>query len=245
MTLDTTTNAGPDAEPEPFSRAFFFGLDLGQAQDYTAIAIVERLEIPINRREVSRLRRTRDGSGLLASTRCVIWDRLERRFLVRFLQRFRLGTSYPDIVARVTDLVNRRSLRGRTYLAVDSTGVGRPVVDMLRRARLPAPLSEITITGGDQVNGDWHHYRLPKRDLVSVIQVMLQERTLRIASTLAEAGTLTAELGNFEARISPRGHDTYGAAADWREGANDDLVLALAMACWLGSRPSHRIEAAW
>ena len=116
---------------------------------------------------------------------------------------------------------------------------------MLRRAHLTAPISEITITGGDSVNGDWAHYRVPKRDLVSNVQVLLQEKRLRIASTLAEAETLAKELAEFEARISPRGHDTYGAAGDWREGANDDLVLALAMACWLGNLPSKRLEPAW
>ena len=28
------------------------------------------------------------------------------------------------------------------------------------------------------------------------------------------------------------GHDSYGAGEDWRVGNNDDLVLAVAMACW-------------
>ena len=29
-------------------------------------------------------------------------------------------------------------------------------------------------------------------------------------------------------------HDSYGA---WREGAHDELVLAVAVACWYGERP--------
>jgi hypothetical protein len=55
-----------------------------------------------------------------------------------------------------------------------------------------------------------------------------------VASALPEAATLTEELQNFQMKVSlDTGHNSYGA---WREGAHDDLVLALACALWCGER---------
>jgi hypothetical protein len=75
---------------------------------------------------------------------------------------------------------------------------------------------------------------VPKRDLASVVQVLLQSSRLRIGEGLAHARTLTEELVNFRVKITLAGHDSYGTGAEWREGNHDDLVLALALACWRG-----------
>jgi hypothetical protein len=40
---------------------------------------------------------------------------------------------------------------------------------------------------------------------------------------------LVKELMNFRVKITAHANDTYDA---WREETHDDLVLALAMACW-------------
>ena len=42
--------------------------------------------------------------------------------------------------------VNQRTVA----MAVDATGLGAPVVDMLRAARLSCDISAVNITGGDQ-----------------------------------------------------------------------------------------------
>jgi len=44
-----------------------------------------------------------------------------------------------------------------------------------------------------------------------------------------EAEVLVNELLNFEVKITAAANDVYGA---WREGTHDDLVLAVALACW-------------
>jgi hypothetical protein len=70
------------------------------------------------------------------------------------------------------------------------------------------------------------------------VQVCLQAGRLKIASALPEAATLTKELQDFQMKITlATGHDSYGA---WREGAHDDLVLALACALWCGERRWQR-----
>jgi hypothetical protein len=196
--------------PETFGiPAYFVGLDLGQAQDFTALAILER-----------------HGS-----------DAETFVYHCRHLQRWPLKTSYPSIVVDVAKIMNSDKMQAgkdQPKLAIDATGVGAPVVDMFRRERMSARLRPIQITGGADVTGDGLVTRVPKRDLVSAAQVALQAGKLRIAPALPEAPALLQELQNFKVKISlDTAHDSYGA---WREGTHDDLVLAVALALWLGSK---------
>ncbi len=219
--------------------SYYVGLDLGQSRDYSALAVVEEplwldfeLRIwtghreggwtspaelnPAQREEVFRVNH-RHGRPHDPPLR------------VKHLERFRLGTSYPTVIERVTELLASGPLRdSRVALLVDATGVGAPVVDAFRQAGL-MPIS-ITIHGGDKVGVGRLAYRVPKRDLVSAVQALLQSKRLVVAPELALAPTLRAELSNFRVKIDPRtAHDSY---SHWREGDHDDLVLATAMAVW-------------
>ena len=150
-----------------------------------------------------------------------------------------LGTSYPSIVACVVDrcaALPRPGYRDFTpQLVVDATGVGRPVVDLLRDAQPRATIVGAIITGGnaaahDATTGYWG---VPKRDLASTLAVLLQSARLNVAPALPDAAVLQQELLNFKVKITAAAHDTYGA---WREGQHDDLVLATALATWWSER---------
>ena len=221
--LDTSIPAvevapAPDA-PAGEHLGYYVGVELGQSQDFTAIAIAE----------ASRP-----------------WGSTERRYAVGHLERPALGTSYPAIVARVVELCADRRLhrKGRPTLVVDQTGVGRPVVDMFRAASPDADLLAVTITGGTAVTqpaaGEYH---VPKRDLASILAVLLQARRLSVAKQLPEAATLVKELLGFRVKVSvTTGHDSYEA---WREGVHDDLVLATALATWAAERPTWDWSFSW
>ena len=91
----------------------------------------------------------------------------------------------------------------------------------------------ITITGGDSVTYD-HGWRVPKRDLVGGVQVLLQTDRLKFSADIPAVPQLVQELLAFRVKIDPlTAHDSYGA---WREGAHDDLVLAVAVTTWWGLR---------
>lgn len=199
-----------DTSPNPY----WLGLDLGQANDYTALAISERVGVNPNRyqtRHLARWHPERYGqvidslAGIVAQLRTIVhvWD----------------GYRYTAERSPVT-------------LVIDRTGVGRAVGDMFLDAHLDCAVELVTITGGDTVTRDGNAYRTPKRDLAGVIAVLLQTGRLEIAARLDHAATLKAELKNFKVRINAKGHDAYGAGDDWREGAHDDLVLAQALALW-------------
>lgn len=209
---------------------FILGLDLGQAQDYTAIALLDVAYLKRGTAAVqpdaSHVAPGPSGTAPLAQP-----VRQWPKYHVRGLERPPLGTPYPAIVERVRELVLKEELKGKTTLVADATGVGPPVIDLLRQAGLN-PMA-VTITGGDTVTKeDWRTWRVPKRDLATSVQVLLQTQRLRIAEGLEYGLALARELLNFRVKIDPQTiHDSYEA---WREGMHDDLVLAVALACWWG-----------
>jgi len=222
---------------------YYVGLDLGQASDFTAIAVLEEpVWVPPTPSENlnESLYWPRDRRGWVSITEMVPAaadyfrgrnyfddDRPGRPPLfVRHLERVR-HLPYSAVVQRVADLLGRPPLAGAGIaLLVDYGGPGRPVVDMLDQAGL-APLC-IAIHGGQDVTVDGRIKRVPKRDLITSTQAALQDGRLRIARGLEHAATLTKELADYRVRITQSGHDQYDA----RSGQHDDLVLAVAMAVW-------------
>lgn len=177
---------------------FYIGVDLGQRQDNTAIAVVERPE------EDSR--RVYNALAPLPS-----------RLWVRKVERVALGTPYPLVVGRIREIV--RGLAARCAVVVDGTGVGGPVVDMLRAAELGCELTAVTITGGERETGTGWRVGVPKTDLIASVQLALEKGELRIARRMDGVGSLVREL--IDTRVT---------------GHHDDLVIALALACWKARR---------
>ena len=194
-------------------RDFIIGVDLGQARDYTAIAILERFE---------------ELTGKAAKGRWLTQVRYE----MPHLERPPLGTSYPAINERLKDLIARLPAHKRLNILVDRTGCGRPVVDLMRKEKLR--VIPITITAGGSVRGGvYGGYNVPKKELVSNLAIQFQADRLKISRALPEAAQLVEELQNFKMKITLAGNDTYEA---WRESDHDDLVLAAAMAAWYGEK---------
>jgi hypothetical protein len=141
----------------------------------------------------------------------------------------------------VAALLRQPVLKGAT-LVVDETGIGTAVTDMLTARRVAT--QRVTITGGTAVtrNGG-NHWHVAKQALVNAVEVVLDGRRLTVPTVLPLAETLVAELDNFRVKKTPLGADTFGAGGEWREGAHDDLVLAVALAVWAGETlPSGQVR---
>jgi len=150
---------------------FFVGLDLGQAQDFTALAVLERPwvrwnDAPARRRPV---------------------------YALRHLERFPPGTHYAEVAQGLIKLLRTPPLPG-AVLVVDQTGVGRAVVDLLRddlQGQVTATFWPITISAGHTITveetGGW---LVPRKELVGTLQVLLQARRLQVACTLPHAPLL-------------------------------------------------------
>jgi hypothetical protein len=205
---------------------FCVGLDLGQAADYTALAVVQSVE---------------EGDPAAGTV---------RGLHLRHLERYPLRTPYPEIADKVAALVRGPALSPEEFdgarirrtpprLIVDATGVGTAVSDLLESKGLR--FTRVTITGGDKVNRSGErNWRVPKRDLVAALEVPFHNGTLKVAEGLALWPALQEELLNFRRKINlATAHDSY---EHWRDSDHDDLVLAVALACWGASsrRPRSR-----
>lgn len=221
------------------SQRFIIGVDLGQLQDYTAIAIVERVRPEGVTRRPAHLS-ILDGPLAIAEHSAES-ERLARldEYHVVHLERAPLGTPYPAVVDRLGDLIADMPDQSITQLVLDGTGVGRPVVDLVRerladrfdksQSEVVESVTEIVFTGGIDVTREWGRYLVPKRDLIGTLDVLLQSGRLKIAQELPLAPALTEELGNVKRQVTPAGRDSY---VPWREGVHDDLAYGLAVAVW-------------
>ncbi len=194
----------PLFRPNPHVRgtmqvSYFIGLDLGQKRDYTAIAVLEWHQY--NTGELDPV----SAQWRIAST-----------LRLRWLERVPLHTAYTDVVNRLRNLLSQYPLKGESTLVVDATGPGAPVVDFIRAARLGASLIPVSITGGEAAHYTNGAYHVPKRALLSILQILFQNRTLEIASCLELADRLRVELTDM--RPSSEHHG--------------DLAMALALAAW-------------
>ena len=193
---------------------FFVGVDPGQRKDHTAIAVVQR-------------RTLYPGSP---------YQELHSIAVVH-VERMPLGTLYTKVVERVKEIVERCAREGDCTLAVDATGVGAPVVDMLRGARLRCSLYPVTITGGAHAHVNAYGHSVPKQDLVTGLRLLLEKKMLRVAGNLKGARILMRELMDVQARERSSGGVRVGADG---YGQHDDLAIALALACWKAKQYGDR-----
>jgi hypothetical protein len=202
------------------------GVDIGQKVDPTAIAVVEAVR--------------KDGEWV---------------FLTRHLERLQLGTPYRDVASRTSEIVagvRRRMIddgavaRGRLEplaltLYVDATGVGAPIVEMLKERidRRSCTIRAVYFTHGDRLTRREDGLSLGKAYLVSRLQALIQSGRIELPRT-REAEELAEELLDYEIRIDEDGNDKYGA---FKVGTHDDLVTALGLATFKDPKERRRARA--
>jgi hypothetical protein len=186
---------------------FYLGIDIGKSQDHTAIAIVERADAHL------------------------VWLNPEFDHLtLRYAERVPLGTHYPQVVENVRHIVTHEQLRGQCAITVNATGVGAPVVDMLRAAGLACDIAAVTITGGERTaSSSGNIWSVPKMDLLAGVQVLLQKRELKIAPDLPEAAALGPRADRREnvgraSRLCPNGRRWIRRARRSRDRAGLGLL---------------------
>jgi hypothetical protein len=198
---------------------YSIGVDLGQRRDHSAIAVVERV------RHVARIA----PYSLYAPSPS------PDQWIVRHLERMPLGTPYTAVAVRIVELTHNPKLARGCRLVVDATGVGMPVIDMLRAAGPGCALAPVWITGGQSEHFDGKLWHVPKLELLARLQTLLETKRLRILRGMRESGTLVRELVHVQSARRPGGALKIGA-----QGADehDDLTLAVALAVWSSRLPS-------
>lgn len=202
--------------PEPH---IFFGLDLGRRQDHAALAILERASVSTGRRDPVTFEYVR-----------------HLHFVLRHAERLPLGLPYLKVVERVHDLLHHTTdvlpgnfevlpghpVNPHKTLAVDATGVGAPIVEIFKNSDLRARLMPITITSGTKSAEDpFGGYKVPRRDLLTNLRLLLERQLLVIPKTVSHHDELTEELIHLRDAPTPK---------------RDDLALALSLAAWTAAK---------
>ena len=217
-----------------------FGLDVGQKTDFSAVVVVQVGERPTDQ----LYRDFRDGK-----VRAVP----ESVYTVRHLARLPLGTAFRDVATEVVNLVGgvwawEKELRKEGYILpyepqlsrdlwMDATGMGLPVVELVRNALAVSSKTDrctvhpVVFNYGDRFKrGEYEGSGdvLGKAYLVNRLQVLFEQRRLTLPKNNPETSDMIEELKNYEIRVDPDANEKYGAFA---VGTHDDMVTALGLAC--------------
>ena len=240
MVMAWDTGYQPPRMPKYSPRRYSVGVDLGQANDPTAIAVLEKTIAPPETAMFSPVGESPSNRLVEGS---IVYDLV-------YLKRPKLGTPYDTIAKRVADLVGDLEPKGSfgelgpVTLSVDGTGVGRGVVDMLdtefkRRGatskavpkvdfrRVSVTGSQTTLKRPSRSDGYWS---VPKRDLVFPAVAAFQQGKIRIAKGIKDREALVHELKNYSRTTNIATGNM--AFEPWRESDHDDLLFAVCLALW-------------
>lgn len=195
------------------------GLDLGQRRDRTALIAVSTFHAAVeaigDEDETPRRRKR---------------PRQRKHIDIRHIATLRSGMAYPQQVANIIEIVDSLADTDRPEIWADSTGVGRPVLDMLRDS-CPYVVHGVTATAGLDVVRHGRDLSVPKAVLIGSLEVALSTRRLHCPNDLALVPELKKELAAYAFELSDAGRPTYGG-----KGSHDDLVSALALAVFGAER---------
>jgi len=195
---------------------FVFSQDLGKMQDYHASILTEVLFKAPPPPERNTIRWVRPSEEPIQSDIHVIW----------------MGRNQDPYNQLIMDTKHRLSdyrLRNNCYHIVDATGVGMPVIDLMRQSQL-SPIG-IWITAGATSTNTSYGYTVPKDELISSLQMVLSTKRLKFSDQLDPdlVAQLRHEFQHFTEKKTKSLGTTYEA---WRESDHDDMVLSLAMNVW-------------
>ncbi len=197
---------------QDIQRVFLIGLSVGQGLQPTGIAVVEQLP-------------SSDSGG-------------SRSYVCRYLCRWRPpDTAYPILLAKLNDILKTAPLTSSNLIVEAGPGI-RAVVALLRKKRLPASIQPVEVKASAEdgfVDGLW---RVTKASLIETTRHMLQEDRLtfdekmppKVMATTPSAQTIYHALATYPYNKAPVANDAFAS----REGADDDLILAVSLACWYG-----------
>lgn len=156
-----------------------------------------------------------------------------------------LRTDYNRIVDDVMGI-------GWDVLVPDFCGVGRPVVDMLKKAlnerhhggkiRPVATVASSARVHSHLSSKGIEYTSVPKIELVTSIQVVQQNNQL-VLPQCEETRNLLAQLNDYQMRYSSVGNVQFGNKPG--VGKHDDLVVAVGLACWHCLNYGTRRLAVW
>lgn len=210
-------------------RRYYIGLDLGKRKDYSAVAIVEECVWATG--EVDRV-----------SFAPVV----KKLAVLRHIVRLGKGLEYLKVVEKVKALLLSPQLRNEeVVLALDATGVGEPVFEMVQQmywevhAQRPKWLNVAAVVFTNGIETKWKNFHafVPKNTLMEGLQLDLELGKLKFPEGLPGVADLKRELRNMNREMGVKQQRWVS------KGEHDDMVMALALAAW--GRTFRHLSKGW
>jgi hypothetical protein len=205
--------------PAPQERApvFLVGLSVGQGARPSGMAILER---------------QKRGNAPATYTCC-------------YLRRWPLATNYPSLQSYLERIFSDSRLTD-PYLILEAGPSTRAILSFFRRQRLPAKMLavEVKTSAEDRkVEGLW---KVGKGTVIETARHVIQEHQLifdeqmppEVIKTTPTAQTVYQALATYTYNETAMVNEAFAS----RDGEYDDMVLAVALACWYGESSLRTFE---
>ena len=203
--------AGYNMDPTRFLPKYYISVSLGQANDFTALAVI-------------RTEHYAEGHTI---------EPRDRILEVPVYERIPLRTPYTDIVKYVSKMYRdvKVGKASETYPILEITDCGRQVADVFTKSGLEHTAVNL-VMGHDVTRGNAQgEVNVPKIDVVQALHLAFQMKRVRIDEGNPLVKTLKNKLFTYtiKRKLATLGMTTLEMV---REGNDDDLVLALATGVW-------------
>lgn len=205
----------------PIRLGIQIGMDIGQRVDPTAIVVAEKqlrgyTVRPFDDWQVIADARQKPKGG-------------EIHYVIRFIQRLPLGTSYKVVFERLAEIHHALPQKDILACRLDATGAGQPVIDLVRESGIR--VTAVYFTGGEHTTETGDELHLVKNHMVSHLQVLIQNHRILLDPNNMEAQAMVEELLNYQIIVTESANLKTGV---FKIGAHDDLATGLGLATWEG-----------
>jgi len=195
---------------KPRGPSYLIGLSIGQGPQPTGMAILERTKAQ------------REGA--------------RARYVCCYLERIPPHTTYPVLVERLEKILARPPL-SRSPLLVEAGTSVHTVVRYLRQNRLNARIHPFEVMASGKPSKFDGVQKVSKGDLIETARQVIQDGRLAFDKMSARSTTprphiILQALSSYSFNRTAAANEAFAS----RDGEYDDLVLAVALACWFGER---------
>lgn len=218
------------------------GLDLGKQRDFSCLTIAEVHNLYMGQHLAGERPGYYDDENKWHAPSPVYRARFKRRYIIRHLERYALGTDYRDVCARVAEIFaesKHAPTPTQRYLYFDLSGVGQGVGETLKSslksslASSDVLLHGVTLTYGRQ-EYDRGKQTVSKIALVSNLVRLLSKPEEQaelydevvIPPRLRTVVPLVEELRDYHERLAK---ETGNQSFEGSNGTHDDTVMSLAL----------------
>jgi hypothetical protein len=199
-------------------------VDCGRVVDYATFSIFrDRLTQRENTRDQIDIRLPVDLQDIPRT--------LVRIYELVYLDEMR-GVSYPMIAKRLWEVTQNPQIAQDYSIVIDATGVGVAVIDLMRAPPYQLSPVGVTVTAGREITMSDFGYNVPKRDVVTNLELLYQTGRIKVAR-MKHADTFRDQLKYFTKQTTPTGQPAWGNQSD---SIHDDFVMGGALGLWYAEK---------